>query len=88
MAVYVDSLVDYGWKRGRSCHMIADRVSELKAFAVGMGLRLEWYQPESSPHFDLTAEARVYAVEYGAIELERRAFVEKIRELRANGWPE
>ena len=68
--------------------MIADTVGELKAFAIWIGLRMEWYQPKSSPHFDLTAEARAYAIEYGAIELNRRAFVEKIRELRAKGWPE
>jgi hypothetical protein len=88
MAVYVDQLIDYGWRRGPSCHMIADRISELKQFAVSMGLREEWYQPKSSPHFDLTADARDAAVRFGAIELERRAFVAKIKELRALGWPE
>jgi hypothetical protein len=88
MAVYVDQLIDYGWRRGPSCHMIADRISELKQFAVSMGLREEWYQPKSSPHFDLTADARDAAVRFGAIELERRAFVAKINELRALGWPE
>jgi hypothetical protein len=68
--------------------LIADTVSELKTFAVWIGLRLEWYQPKSSPHFDLTADARAYAIKHGAIELDRRAFVEKIRELRAKGWPQ
>ena len=53
-----------------------------------MGLREEWYQQKSSPHFDLTAEAREAAVRFGAIELDRRAFVAKIKELRALGWPE
>jgi hypothetical protein len=33
MSVYVDSLIDYGWRHGASCHLIADKVSELKAFA-------------------------------------------------------
>jgi len=87
MPVYVDSLVNYGWKRGPSCHMIADTISELKAFAVWIGMRPEWYQAKSSPHFDLTTDARAYAIKHGAIELDRRAFVEKIRELRAKGWP-
>jgi hypothetical protein len=68
--------------------MIADTISELKQFAVSMGLREEWYQPRSSPHFDLTAGARETAVSFGAIELDRRAFVAKIKELRALGWPE
>lgn len=88
MPVYVDSLVNYGWKRGPSCHMIADTIGELKTFAVWIGLRPEWYQAKSSPHFDLTADARAYAIKHGAIDLDRRAFVEKLRELRANGWPE
>ena len=88
MPVYVDPLVDYGWKRGPSCHLIGDTISELIEFAVSIGMRPEWYQPKSSPHFDLTADAREYAVKHGAIELDRRAFVEKLREIRAKGWPE
>ena len=88
MSVYVDSLFNYGWKYGTSCHLIGDTISELKAFAVSIGMRPEWYQSKSSPHFDLTAEGRHRAVRHGAIELERRAFVVKLRELRALGWPE
>jgi hypothetical protein len=68
--------------------MIADRVSELIEFAVEIGLRAEWFQPKSSPHFDLTAVGRELAVEHGAIELDRRAFVAKLKEIRALGWPE
>ena len=83
MAVYVDKLVDYSWRHGPSCHMIADSVDELMTFAVGMGLRPEWFQPSSSPHFDLTKEGRLAAVRHGAIELNNREFVTKIRELRA-----
>jgi hypothetical protein len=82
MAVYVDKLVDYSWHRGPSCHLIADSVEELKTFAVNMGLRVEWFQHKSSPHFDLTVEARKIAVQNGAIELTNREFVAKIRELR------
>ena len=84
MAVYVDKLRDYSWKHGPSCHLIADSVDELIEFAVSIGLRREWYQPKSSPHFDLTAEARAAAVRSGAIELDNRAFVLKLRELREN----
>ena len=29
-------------------------------------MRREWFQPKSSPHFDLTAEGRELAVEKGA----------------------
>ena len=82
MAVYVDKLVDYSWRHGPSCHLIADSVEELIEFAVEIGLHAEWFQPSSSPHFDLTREGRVAAVRHGAIELRNRQFVTKLRELR------
>jgi hypothetical protein len=82
MAVYVDNLRDYGWRHGPSCHLIADSVAELMEFAVGMGLRPEWFQAKSTPHFDLTADGRLLAVQHGAIELGSRQFIAKIRELR------
>ena len=82
MAVYVDNLRDYGWRHGPSCHLIADTIDELMNFAVGMGLRAEWFQAKSTPHFDLTSDGRALAVEHGAIELDQRQLVVKIRELR------
>jgi hypothetical protein len=82
LAVYVDRLVDYSWHRGPSCHLIADSVEELIAFAEEMGLRREWFQAKSSPHFDLTEAGREAAINNGAIALSNREFVAKIRELR------
>ncbi|MFL6467439.1 MAG: DUF4031 domain-containing protein [Pyrinomonadaceae bacterium] len=82
MAVYVDKLVDYSWRHGPSCHLIADSVKELKEFAIRIGMHVEWFQPKSSPHFDLTVEGRNIAIQNGAIELSNREFVAKIRELR------
>lgn len=82
MAVYVDNLRDYGWRHGPSCHLIADSVDELIEFAERMGLKREWFQPKSSPHFDLTAEGREIAIRNGAIELTQRNFVVKLREIR------
>ena len=82
MAVYVDNLRDYGWRHGPSCHLIADSVEELMEFAVEMGLRPEWFQPKSTPHFDLTADGRAQAVEQGAVELTNRELIAKVRELR------
>ena len=82
MAVYIDNLSDWGWRHGLSCHLIGDSVAELVEFAVSIGLRPEWFQPKSSPHFDLTVDKRREAVRRGAVELDRRAFVGKLRELR------
>lgn len=91
MAVYVDRLMDHGWRHGPSCHLIADSVAELQEFALQkLGMRLEWFQPLSSPHFDLSAEGRAAAVRNGAIELSNRELVNKLRELRklrAEGEP-
>jgi len=84
MAVYIDNLRNYGWRHGPSCHLIGDSVEELIEFAVGLGMKKEWFQPKSSPHFDLNADGRKIAVENGAIELSQRDFVAKLRELRAN----
>ena len=64
--------------------MIADSVEELIEFAVGMGLRREWYQAKSSPHYDLTVEGRELAVSRGAISMNQREFVLKLREIRGN----
>ena len=82
MSVYVDGLRDYGWRHGPSCHLIADSVEELMEFAIAIGLRREWFQPKSTPHFDLTADGRAKAVAMGAIELDRRGLIRKVRELR------
>ncbi len=82
MAVYVDNLRDYGWRHGPSCHLIADSVDELIEFAVGMELQPAWFQAKSTPHFDLTVEGRELAILHGAIELDQRQLVAKIRELR------
>jgi hypothetical protein len=82
VAVYVDNLRDYGWRHGPSCHLIADSVDELIEFAVAIGMRAEWFQPKSTPHFDLTVEGRALAVQNGAIELDKRGLIKKLRELR------
>jgi Protein of unknown function (DUF4031) len=82
MAVYVDNLRDYGWRHGPSCHLIADSVDELIEFAESIGLRPEWFQSKSSPHFDLTADARAFAVQNGAVEINQRELVIKLREFR------
>jgi len=71
MAVYVDEI--HAWPttircfRGGSCHLTADSLSELFAFADKLGLRRSWYQPKSTPHFDLTPKRRARALELGAV---------------------
>jgi chromosome condensin MukBEF complex kleisin-like MukF subunit len=80
---YVDNLIDWGWRLGPSCHLIADTLDELHEFAARLGMSRSWFQDDPKlKHYDLTAVRRARAVRLGAIELDRRAFVAKMRELR------
>ena len=79
MAVYVDALVQWGWKlRGHtvpSCHMFTDSVdlTELHDMALRIGMKRQWFQPHKvAPHYDLTASRRSLAVQLGAIEVGRK----------------
>lgn len=97
MSVYVDKLQVWPngkgyWKGRPSCHLIADDEEELKIFAVDrLGLRLLWIQyPKnkySIVHFDLTESKRRQAIELGAIELDNKQFVDKMRQLRETPKP-
>jgi len=88
MAVYVDGLVNYGWRlRGRvvkSCHMFADSTDELNEMALKIGLKKKWIQYKSLIHYDLTESRRKKAIQFGAIEVDRCFVVKKIRERRNN----
>ena len=83
MSVYVDPIreVEYGrWKY--ACHMIADTVEELHTMAEAIGMKRDWFQPTSFPHYDLLRPRRAAAVKLGAVELTRRELALKIRELK------
>ena len=83
--VYIDAPVDRGWELGANAHMIADSVDELHVFADRLGMRRWWFQSgahSSWPHYDLTIKRARKAMLLGAVQLERVAFVLKIRELR------
>ena len=86
--VYVDDLMtcipNKNWRWNQSCHLIADSIEELHEFAKRVGMRREWFQNDSRlPHYDLTAKRRAVAVRLGAVEIDRRQFVNKMRELQA-----
>lgn len=92
MSVYVDALVTYpptsvqpgaravSRRNGhRWCHMIADTEKELHAMARLIGLRPAWFQGD---HYDLTPGRRGLALDHGAVELDRRTFIDKLRQVR------
>jgi len=64
------------------CHMLADTEEELHTFAFALGLKREWFQPLSTPHYDLSLERRRRALQLGAIEIDRYAVYELIKRWR------
>jgi hypothetical protein len=85
MAVYVDALIDYGWKLGPSCHLLADSEEELHAFALSIGMKRSWFQSGDShamPHYDLVASRRRLALTKGAIDISRKQLCERLNNYR------
>lgn len=86
MSVYVDPL--FRWPTGPRCfrpgccHMTADTLAELVAFARRIGMRDAWLQQRDRAdryHYDLTASRRARAVELGAVEVSSRELVALMR---------
>jgi hypothetical protein len=68
------------------CHMIADTPAELHAMAEQIGMRREWFQPDSFPHYDVCLMRRADAVHRGAIDVPtRRRFAMIMRHIRHAG---
>ncbi len=88
MTVYVDrafipAAVPNGGRtvRSRWCHLSADTVEELHAFAERLGLRRAWFQSDTHSirggwHYDVTAPKRALAVRLGAQEVDSYTLVE------------
>jgi hypothetical protein len=86
VSVYVDNSRN-PYRRMVMCHMIADTPAELAAMAIRIGVQRKWFQGDASiPHFDICLTKRALAVAAGAIELERRPFVDAMRRIRTT-WP-
>lgn len=69
------------------CHMIADGPDELHAMADRIGVARRWFQapPKASFwHYDIAKSKRAHAVQLGAIECGRVAFVMNLRRIRAS----
>lgn len=66
MATYVDN-EQIPWRGKLWCHLVADSLDELHAFAVQLGLRRAWFQSKSAfPHYDVTLTVRERALQLGA----------------------
>ena len=79
MPVYVDdAFIPYG--RMKMCHMIADTEEELHAMADTVGLRRQWFQPGSKPHYDLCKSKRNKAIRQGAIPVTTKELIALLTE--------
>ena len=91
MTVYVDELRTWPHARGvfraGSCHLTADSIDELHAFAARIGLRRSWAQlppKHRVPHYDLVASKREAALAAGAAFVPaKEQAAKRIAELRA-----
>jgi len=83
MTVYVDcELVRW---RGRSwCHLVADSIDELHAFAGLLGLQRQWFQDRGFyPHYDVTASVRSKALKLGARNASRETMISRCKVMRS-----
>ena len=89
MAILIDSFYNGArgpvryWRR-RCGHLVSDTsLEELHEFAENLGLRREWFQVKSIPHYDLTGEVYELALERGATLVSSREIV--LRAVRVDG---
>jgi hypothetical protein len=64
------------------CHMLADSTEELHQMADKIGMKREWFQSHSTPHYDISLTKRKLALQQGAIEIDRYKVVEIIQAYR------
>jgi hypothetical protein len=78
MAVYVDD-VRHRFGRMVMCHLWADSVDELHAFAARLGLKRTWFQcpPKASwEHYDISLGIKAKALALGAVLTDKYGPVE------------
>ena len=82
MAVYVDR-EQIPWRGKLWCHLVADTLEELHAFAALLGLKRSWFQERASyPHYDVTMSVRERAVRCGAVSVGKTDMLNAARKLK------
>lgn len=81
MTVYVDAEA-IEWRGKRWCHLVADTLDELHAFADQLGLRRSWFQCKKYPHYDVTISVRTKALRLGALDADRETIVACCKKMR------
>ena len=81
--IYVDEL-NYQKPNGKKkyCHMFADDLIQLEAFAELIGRKRAWFHKMRVPelcHYDLDQKFRESAIENGAIVVNTRDYLNKLK---------
>lgn len=82
MTVYVDNVrIPH---RGKLwCHMVADSLDELHAFARQLNIPPQGFHAEASyPHYDITLELREEAILLGALAGNRKQIIRCAKQLK------
>lgn len=83
MAILIDSFQNgargpFRYWHQRCGHLVSDNsLEELHEFAAELGLRREWFQMKSIPHYDLTGSVYELAIERGATLVSSREIVRR-----------
>jgi hypothetical protein len=68
--IYVDEFPP-GWgKWTGGGHLLTTDIEELHAMAQRIGLKREWFQDRSFPHYDVQRRKRLLALAQGAVPIE------------------
>lgn len=91
MTVYVDQIVQHTQVKGeaarygkRWCHLWADSLEELHAFAEQIGMQRRWFQAGAHIHFchyDLVPSRRERAIKLGAVEMSFKTYVRTLMDM-------
>lgn len=83
MAVFVDN-ERITWRGQLWCHLVADSLDELHAFAGALGLKRSWFQERAAyPHYDVTTEVRDRALRLGALQGRKAQIIASARLLHS-----
>ncbi len=75
MAIYVDR-AKVSFKGRLWCHLMADTLEELHAFARSLEIDARlFHRTASYPHYDITLEMRMLVIAHGAIDADRRTII-------------
>lgn len=82
MGIYVDN-ARIKWSGRVWCHLVADSLAELHAFAKPLANEAcRYHRNAKHPHYDVTLRVRDLAIRLGAEEANRRKIIECARLLR------